>query len=67
MYLVIGLQFNSINEMGLPQGLFPAETLIGDKPPRLLDYFDDEVSGVAEFTRPTKVVILQGLEILTIE
>jgi hypothetical protein len=64
---VLYREFNSINEMGLPQGLFPAETLIGDKPPRLLDYFEEDVSGIAEFTRPTKVVVVQGLEILTIE
>lgn len=63
---VLYREFNSINDMGLPQGLFPAETLIGNKPPRLLDYFDDSVSGIAEFTRPTKVVIVQGLEVSTI-
>lgn len=62
---VLYREFNSINDMGLPQGLFPAETLIGNKPPRLLDYFDDTVSGIAEFTRPTKVVVVQGLEIAT--
>lgn len=62
---VLFREFNSINDMGLPQGLFPAETLIGNKPPRLLDYFDDSVSGISEFTRPTKVVVVQGLEVAT--
>lgn len=60
---VLYREFNSINDMGLPQGLFPPETLIGNNPPRLLDYFEDSVSGIAEFTRPTKVVVVQGLEI----
>ena len=63
---VLYREFNSINDIGLPQGLFPPETLIGNNPPRLLDYFDDTVSGIAEFTRPTKVVVVQGLEIATI-
>jgi len=63
---VLYREFNSINDMGLPQGLFPAEILIGNKPPRLIDYFDDSVSGIAEFIRPTKVVVVHGLETTTL-
>jgi hypothetical protein len=64
---VLYREFNSINEMGLPVGLFPIETLIGNKPPTLMDYFDETVSGLAEFIRPTKVVMIQGLEISTVQ
>ncbi|MFM9909173.1 MAG: hypothetical protein ACKVOW_07490 [Chitinophagaceae bacterium] len=62
---VLYREFHTIGEMGLPAGLFPIETLIGNKPPLLSDFLDDTVSTTAEFLRPTKVVIIQGLEILT--
>lgn len=60
---VLYKEYNSIFEMGLPQGLFPSETLLGDRPPMLTDYFEPIVSGEAYFPVSTKVLIIQGLEL----
>jgi hypothetical protein len=62
---VLYKEFNTVSDMGLPAGCFQVETLLGDKPPMLTDYFDDSVSSEAEFVRPTKVVIVQGLEVVS--
>jgi len=62
---VLYKEFNSISEMGLPQGLFPIETLLSNRPPMLTDYFDESISGIGLFQRPTKILVIQGLEIGT--
>jgi len=41
------------------------EQLRYNKPSRLPDYFEETVSGITEFARPTKVVVVHGLEIAT--
>ncbi len=58
-------EFNSFNEMGLSSGFFPNEILMSDHPPMLTDFFNDKVSGIAQFTQSLKVVLIQGLEINT--
>ena len=63
--LMVSWEFNSISEMGLPQGLFPIETLLSNRPPMLTDYFDESISGIGLFQRPTKILVIQGLEIGT--
>jgi len=63
---VIYREYNSFNEMMIPPGLFPMETLMSERPPMLTDYFNDQVSSIAEFPLSTKVVIIQALEVNTL-
>ncbi len=56
-------RFTSIQELHLSPGMFPAEVVLGDRPPTLADYLDDAVS--ADVMRPAanKVIVIQALEL----
>ena len=56
----------SFEALGLPQvGMLPQDAYLGERPPVLADYLDDEVS--AEVTVPVtqKMIMIAGLEVQT--
>lgn len=58
--------FATFEEVGLPQGLLPQHTYLGDRPPTLTDYLDDAVSVDSFLPVTTKMVVLQALELSSI-
>jgi hypothetical protein len=59
-------EYTTFAEMGLPPGLSPQDTYLGDRPPLLGDYLDNSVSAAAVIPVTQKVVIVQGLEVATL-
>jgi hypothetical protein len=55
--------FATLEELHLSPGMFPREVLLGDRPPTMLDYLDDDVS--ADVSRPSThtAIVIQALEI----
>lgn len=60
-------EYATFDEMGLPAGLSPQDTYLGDRPPLLADYLDDGVSAAVVMPVTQKVVIVQGLEVATLD
>jgi len=56
-------EFSTSGELSLPQGLFPHDVFLGERPPTLNDYLQDQVSADIQMPATSKVVIIQGLEI----
>lgn|SRR5574341_1059050 len=56
-------EFATSGELSLPQGLFPHDVFLGDRPPTLSDYLNDDVSADIQMPSTSKVVVIQGLEI----
>jgi hypothetical protein len=59
-------QFETFDELALPAGLLSQDAFLGDRPPLLVDYFNDEVSADLLMPAIQKVVIIQGLELGTL-
>jgi hypothetical protein len=59
-------EFQSFEEVGLPQGLLPQGAYPGDKPPRLTDYLDDLVAADTSVPVVQKMVVVQGLELSSV-
>ena len=53
----------TIDEMLLPPGLLGSDVFLGDRPPLLTDYDNDDVSSDVLAPATRKVVIVQGMEI----
>jgi len=61
-------EFVTFNEFatGLPVGLLPQDAYLGDRPPWLIDYFNDDVSAEVLTPATHKMVVIQGLELSTL-
>jgi len=55
--------YDSIEQVQLPPGLLPPSTFLGDRPPVLPDYLDDELAADITVPIPQKMVIVQALEV----
>jgi hypothetical protein len=47
-------------DMGFPQGMLPQDAYLGDRPPRLPDYLDDDVAVSVNRTATQKVIVIEG-------
>lgn len=58
--------FASYDELALPAGMLPQDSFLGDRPPTLRDYLDENVS--AEISAPVtqKMIVIQALEFSTL-
>lgn len=58
-------EFATYGELALPAGMLPQESFLGDRPPTLSDYLNEDVS--AEISTPItqKMVVVQALEFST--
>lgn len=59
-------EFATFEEVGLPPGLLPQNTYLGDRPPLLGDYLDDEVAADTHIPMTQKMIVIQALEINSI-
>jgi len=59
-------EFRTFDELGLPPGLLSQEAYLGDQPPLLTDYFDDDVSAEALQPVTEKLIVIQALELNTL-
>jgi hypothetical protein len=58
--------FMSFEEVGLPAGLLPQNTYLGNRPPLLGDYLNDDVAADTHIPIMQKMVVIQALEISAI-
>jgi hypothetical protein len=47
-------------DMGFPQGMLPQDAYLGERPPRLPDYLNDEVAVSVNRTATQKVIVVQA-------
>lgn len=59
-------EFQTFEEVGLPPGLLPQSAYLGDRPPFLSDYTNDEVSAEIQVPVTQKVIVVQALELHTL-
>ena len=59
-------EFATFNELALPAGLLPQDVFLGDRPPLLADYLNDDVSAAIQMPATQKIVIVQALELSTL-
>ncbi len=59
-------EFTTFDELALPAGMLPLDAFLGDRPPLLPDYLNDEVSAEIAMPATQKVVLIQGLELNTL-
>lgn len=59
-------EFNSFEEVALPAGLLPQGAYLGNRPPLLTDYLNDDVSADTQVPITQKMIVVQGLEINSI-
>jgi hypothetical protein len=55
--------FESFEQIGLPQGLLPQGAYLGDRPPLLADYLNDQVAADTNIPIVQKMVVVQALEL----
>jgi hypothetical protein len=55
-------EFGAFEELGLPQGMLPQAAYLGDRPPFLPDYLDDDVSVEVALPATQRMIIISGLE-----
>ncbi len=58
--------YAEFEDLGLPPGLFPPAVYLGERPPRLVDFLDDEVSAEASLPAFQRMVVIHGLELAPI-
>jgi hypothetical protein len=56
-------EFESFEQVGLPQGLLPQGAYLGNQPPVLPDYLDNRVAADTNIPIVQKMVVVQGLEL----
>lgn len=56
-------EFGPTEEPGVPGGMLPQGAYLGDRPPLLIDYLDDDVSAEVRAPAAHKMVIIQALEL----
>lgn len=55
-------EFARIEDLTLPAGLLPQDSYLGEKPPLLTDYANDEVAAAVEVGTTHKMIVIPGLE-----
>jgi hypothetical protein len=55
--------YESFEQVGLPQGLLPKGAYLGDRPPLLSDYLNDEVAANTNLPVIHTTVVIQALEL----
>jgi len=58
--------FATYEELALPAGMLPQESFLGDRPPALCDYLDEDVSAEISIPVTQKMVVIQALELSTL-
>lgn len=56
-------EFESFEQVGLPPGLLPQNTYLGECPPLLPDYLDDQFSADTSIPIMQKMIVVQAMEL----
>jgi hypothetical protein len=59
-------EFETFEDLRVPQGMLPQDAYLGDRPPLLIDYLNSAVSAITTVPAMQKVVVVQALEIATL-
>lgn len=59
-------EFDSFEHVEMPQGLLPPSAYLGDRPPMLPDYLDDQVAVDTYLPVTTRMIVVQALELNSI-
>jgi hypothetical protein len=55
-------RLSTMEQMGMPKGMLPHDAVFGERPPTLLDYQDDAVSGSCIRPSQVKLLVINALE-----
>ena len=55
--------FTTFEEMGINPGMLPLDAYLGERPPLLTDYADDDVAATVQLPAVQKMIVIHGLEI----
>jgi hypothetical protein len=55
-------RLSTLEQMGMPKGMLPHDAVFGERPPTLLDYQDDKVSGSCTRPSQVKLLVIHALE-----
>jgi hypothetical protein len=56
-------EFSAIEEVNIQQGMLPQDACLGDRPPTVGDYLDDEVAADVDVPAAQKLVIIKAIEL----
>jgi len=59
-------EYESFEQIRLPQGLLPQGAYLGERPPLLPDYLNDQVAANTLLPVTQKMVVVQGLELTSV-
>ena len=59
---VLYREFTPFENLGLGPGMLPEQAYLGDRPPLLADYLNDEVSAEVSLPASQKMIVVQGME-----
>jgi hypothetical protein len=59
-------EFESFEQVGLPPGLLPQNAYLGDRPPLLSDYLDNQFSADTSIPITQKMIVVQAMELNSI-
>jgi len=59
-------EFSTFDELRVPHGMLPQDAYLGDRPPLLVDYLNNEVAATTTAPATQKVIVVQALEIATL-
>jgi hypothetical protein len=60
---VLVRDYAQYEDLGVAPGLLPQSVYLGNRPPRLVDYFDDKVSAEVSLPAFQKMIVIHGLEL----
>jgi len=60
---VLVQEYAAFEHIGLPQGMLPQDAYLGDRPPQLADYLDDEVALSVTRSATQKLLVIQANEL----
>jgi len=62
---VLTREFGQFEDLGLPPGLLPTAAYLGERPPLLPDFLDNDVSAEVALPSVQKTIVVAGLELTT--
>src|SRR5262249_54628608 len=60
-------EVRSFEELNPRRGMLPPSVVLGNNPPFLPDYLDEDVSASVELPETQRVIVIQGLELSVVE
>ncbi len=55
-------EHSQFEDLGLPQGMLSQAAYLGEQPPTLIDYLDDQVAASVMLPASQKMIVIHGIE-----